>query len=137
MITMKNLIIALLLASTAACTQETIDLSPKLATKVELSFDTEVVYQEGVKIKITKIEDSRCPKNVTCVWAGMARVFFTITEKSISKDGSIDFESNPVKTTIDVGGQKYNVEVSDVLPYPKDTNETSQKEYKVSLTLSK
>jgi hypothetical protein len=134
---MKNLIIALLLTLIACKKDEAATPLATLATKVDLGFDTELVYQEGVKIKITKVEDSRCPQNVVCVWAGMARIFFTISEKDISKDLSIDFESKPIKTTVDLGGQKYEIEILDVLPYPKNNVEIKQKDYKVSLIVKK
>lgn len=134
---MKNLIAAFLLVF-SACTKEEVEVAQTpLASKVELSFDTELAYQEGVKIKVTKVEDSRCPQGTTCVWAGMAKVFFTISDKGVSKDSSIDFESKSIKTTVDLGGAKYEVEVSDVLPYPKSTTEINQKDYKVSVIVKK
>lgn len=134
---MKNIIVALILAF-SACTKEEIEVAQtSLASKVELSFDTELAYQEGVKIKVTKVEDSRCPQGTTCVWEGMAKVFFSISDKGVSKDSSIDFQSKLVKTTVDLSGVKYEVEVSDVLPYPKNATEINQKDYKVSVTVKK
>ena len=121
-----------------ACTKEDAVITQKpLGTKVELSFDTELTYQEGVKIKFTKVDDSRCPQSVTCVWAGMAKVFFRITDKGVSKDSSVDFDSKSIKTIIDLSGVKYEVEISDVLPFPKNTTEINQKDYKVSITVRK
>lgn len=134
---MKNIIAAFLLVF-SACTKDEVEVAQTpLASKVELSFDTELVYQEGVKIKVTKVEDSRCPQGTTCIWAGMAKVFFTITDKGVSRDASVDFESKPIKTTVELGGTKYEVEVSEVLPYPKNISEINQKDYKVSVTVKK
>ena len=134
---MKNIIVAFFLVF-SACTKEEVEVAQKpLASKVELSFDTELTYQEGVKIKVTKVEDSRCPQGTTCVWEGMAKIFFTISDKGISKDSSIDFESKLVKTIVDLGGVKYEVEVSDVFPYPKNATTINQKDYKVSVTVKK
>lgn len=134
---MKNIIVALLLSLTACSLQETPTPEKTSASQVELSVNTEVVFQEGVKIKITKIEDSRCPENTTCVWAGMAKIFFTISANGVSKDSTLDYESKPLKITVDLGGQKFDVEVSNVLPYPKNTTEISQKDYKVNMTVKK
>lgn len=134
---MKNIIIALLLSLTACSLQETPSPEPTLASQIELRVNTEVSFQEGVKIKITKIEDSRCPENTTCVWAGMAKIFFILSANGVSKDSSIDYESKPLKTTVDLGGQKFDVEVSNVLPYPKTTAEINQKDYKISVTVKK
>jgi hypothetical protein len=134
---MKNIIIALLLSLTACSLQETPSPEPTLASQIELRVNTEVTFKEGVKIKVTKIEDSRCPENTTCVWAGMAKIYFTLSANGVSKDSSIDYESKPLKTTVDLGGQKFDVEVSNVLPYPKTTAEINQKDYKVSVTVKK
>ena len=137
---MKIIGLAILLAFTACTKVDTIEPQPVLGTKIEANFGTDFVYQEGLKIKVTKIEDSRCPENVTCVWAGMVRVFFTISANGVSKEASIDFETKntPANTTIELGGQKYNVEISDVLPYPKTaTTEIKQIDYKISLIVKK
>ncbi|MFY7912363.1 MAG: hypothetical protein ACOVO2_22540 [Emticicia sp.] len=134
---MKNIIVALLLSLTACSLQETPTPEPTLASQIELGVNTELSFQEGVKIKITKIEDSRCPENTTCVWAGMAKIYFTISANGVSKDSSIDYEAKPLKTTLDLGGQKFDIEVSNVLPYPKTTTEISQKDYKINITVKK
>ncbi|AFK02888.1 hypothetical protein Emtol_1746 [Emticicia oligotrophica DSM 17448] len=135
---MKYIIIMSFLALVACAKEMGVDDTlPPLASKVELSFDTELTFQEGVKIKVTKVEDSRCPQNTTCIWAGMARVFFTITDKGVSKDSSIDFEAKPINTTVDINGVKYQVEITDVLPYPKNATSINQNDYKVSTTVKK
>lgn len=134
---MKFLTIALLLVFGGCTKVETVLPQPVLGTKLEASVATELVFQEGLSLKVTKIEDSRCPKNVTCVWAGVARVFLTISEKGISKDATIDFESKAIQTSIELGSQKYTIEVSDVLPYPENSGETNQNVYKVVLLVKK
>jgi hypothetical protein len=136
-INMKFLTIALLLVFGGCTKVETVSPQPVLGTKLEASVATELVFQEGLKLKVTKIEDSRCPKNVTCVWAGMARVFFTLSDNAISKDATVDFESKAIQTIVELGSQKYVVEVSDVLPYPQDSGEVSQNVYKVVLLVKK
>jgi len=134
---MKYILASFLLVF-SACTKEEVKVAQtQLASKIELSFDTELTFQGGTKIKITKVEDSRCPQNTTCIWVGMAKVFFTISQKGISKDSSVDFESKPIKTSVDFGAAKYEVEVSDVFPYPKVATEISQKDYKISVTVKK
>jgi hypothetical protein len=49
----------------------------------------------------------------------------------------IDFESKPIKTTVHLGAAKYEVEVSEVLPYPKGATEINQKYYRVSVSVKK
>lgn len=134
---MKNIIVAFFLVF-SACTKEEVEIIQiPLASKAEINFNTEQTYQDGLKINITKVEDSRCPEGTTCVWAGMAKVYFTASNNGISKESSVDFESKPIKTTLDLGGVKYEVEVSDVLPYPNNSIKINQKDYKVSVTVKK
>ena len=37
---------------------------------VTLQFDQQLILQSGYRIDWREVSDSRCPKNVTCVWAG-------------------------------------------------------------------
>lgn len=134
---MKFLTIALVLVFSACTKVDTITAKPVLGSTVKASVNYEIVFQEGLKIEVTKIEDSRCPKNVTCVWAGMAKVFFKLSDNGISKEATIDFESKNNQTNFELGSQKYIIEVSDVLPYPENSGEISQKDYKVVLLVKK
>jgi hypothetical protein len=136
---MKKLLIVLML--TGACTKENTTLPmASLGNKIEVKFDNEVNYKEGIKAKITKIEDSRCPKSVTCVWQGSVRVYLTLTDSNVSKETVLEFladNSKPAITTVELGSQKYSVEILDILPYPENTFEIKLADYKVSMTVKK
>jgi len=69
--------------------------------------------------------DSRCPKNVQCVWAGNARVGFTLSTSSASqKDTLCIGDCNAAKSTkgsvdtLTLGTNRYQVTLLDVTPYP-------------------
>ncbi len=70
---MKNSLLAIIiLFSTFAFGQEDSTETPKIGVKVPQG---ETVVMKGVSIKFLEvIEDSRCPKYVTCIWAGRAIV---------------------------------------------------------------
>lgn len=75
---MKNLLFIIFLLFTLFLkAQETTTASPPvIVAKVSLG---ETVVFKDVSITFTKlIEDSRCPSDVTCVWAGQAVVLATI-----------------------------------------------------------
>lgn len=138
-IKMKKLLVFFML--TGACTKEdsTVPMI-SLGNKIEAYYESEVAYQEGIKVKITKIEDSRCPKSVTCVWQGSVKIYLTLTESNVSKDIILDFladNSKPATTTVELGSQKFSVEILDVLPYPENTSEIKLADYKVSMTVKK
>ncbi len=78
------------------------------------------------------IEDSRCPTNVNCIWAGRAKVLVTVTEKgkeAVQKEvilGETKPGENADKTIFQSNGQTFMV--SELKPYPKDSN-NEVKEY--------
>jgi len=58
--------------------EETVE-SPKIAIKIPLG---ETITIENHTIKFVEVlEDSRCPENTTCIWAGRARVLVEFSEK--------------------------------------------------------
>ncbi len=69
---MKNSLLAvLILFSAFAFGQEDSAETPKIAVKVPKG---ETVVLKGVSIKFLEVlEDSRCPKDVNCIWAGRAQ----------------------------------------------------------------
>jgi hypothetical protein len=95
------------------------------------------IASESMEIKFIGVtEDSRCPKNVTCIWAGKVSCDIEIT-----KDGS----TNPITWTDTAGSgssdgstyQNYKI-VFSVSPYPDKAEETIAKgDYRLSLTVAK
>ena len=85
--------------------------------------------QNGVKLTITNVQESRCPSDVTCVWEGEAKVeieFISPFEETIelsTYDDLIDTVSN------------YSIELLDVLPYPVSTHTTELDDYTVILKI--
>ncbi|MFK5982058.1 MAG: hypothetical protein QM499_04010 [Flavobacteriaceae bacterium] len=52
---------------------------PKITIKIALG---ETITIEHNQVKFVKVlEDSRCPKGVTCIWAGRAKVLVEINEE--------------------------------------------------------
>jgi hypothetical protein len=136
---MKNLLIILTLM--VACTKEDSAVPTiTLGNKIEATYDTEVAYQEGIKVKITKIEDSRCPKNVTCVWMGSVKINLTISNLNTSQEVMMEVMgdySKPTPANVQFGNQWYVIDISQVLPYPENTTEIMLKDYKITLTVKK
>lgn len=136
---MKKLLIVLMFSW--ACTKEDTTLpTVSFGSKIEVKYGNEVIFKEGIHAKITKIEDSRCPKSVTCVWQGSVRVFLTLSDSNVSKQTILEFladNSKPAITTVELDSQKYSIEILDVLPYPQNTDEIKLADFKVSMTVKK
>ena len=83
------------------------------------------------------ISDSRCPKKVTCIWAGEAKVLVEIYE-----NGKF-LENRIISTTVgnsiqqfSAAGILYNISGIDLLPYPEVQSKKIKPEYTLRLSLS-
>ena len=76
---------------------------------------------------ISKIEDSRCPINVECVWAGNAVVHL---EFDNNVDTSITYQANLANKLVLLG---YEFSVDSITPYPVEP--TDDGPYKVYMTI--
>lgn len=94
-----------------------------------------VIIQEKLTIKFKSVEeDSRCPIDAVCVWAGNAAVSLEL--KDSQQDGQI--------VTLNTYLEPQNIEFSNLIlalkelkPYPKTNEIINPKDYIVNLTVKK
>ena len=123
------------------------DANPKRVTEVvrldhpfEIRADGQVTVKgEKLRIKFEAVEqDSRCPADVTCVWAGNAvvRLELTINGRD-SKTVSLNTARSPSLVT-ETHYRNYKVSLVGLKPYPKrSTQKIAPADYKVTLVVSK
>jgi hypothetical protein len=126
--------ILLLLASCAVTPGE---VKADLGQEFSLSIGQSVVITgENLEIKFQEVvEDSRCPKDVTCVWAGRVSCVVEITE-----DGSLyrmvltqpGLTDQYVEETYKEYQLTFKVE-----PYPEVDTEIPSSDYRLLLSVSK
>jgi D-arabinose 5-phosphate isomerase GutQ len=104
---------------------------------------------ENKSIQFKKvITDSRCPKDVTCIWAGEAKVLIAIMEngkqveeKIITLTGGADITSlaNGKDFTLSFSDSKehYSLNALNLYPYPTSTHKIKDSEYCLFIQLSK
>jgi hypothetical protein len=94
-----------------------------------------LIKSEGLNINFQEVaEDSRCPENVKCVWAGNAKVVLTL-----SKAGR-PAETVNLNTGLDprqISYQGYDIKLVDVSPHRKTDAPVSKKDYAVTLIVTK
>lgn len=83
------------------------------------------------------ISDSRCPKNVTCIWAGEAKVLVELFENGKfleermllvnSKNSSLSFLSEAVA---------YSISGIDLMPYPTVQSKNTEPAYSLKMRVS-
>ena len=75
---------------------------------------------------VSLIEDSRCPKDVNCVWAGNAKIEVLITDKNGGSKKAV------MNTTTGQLGDQYNgyaIYLTSLTPIPKSGKTIRQRNY--------
>lgn len=97
-------------------------------------------YQMNVTFKGIS-EDSRCPKDVNCIWAGVAvaevEVMGTATRPMTLSLASLDNKGRNYHQSADFNG--YTITLTEVNPYPASAEGTKKLKgkYKIGLTIKK
>ncbi|WP_449401264.1 hypothetical protein [Chryseobacterium wanjuense] len=97
-------------------------------------------YQMNVTFKGIS-EDSRCPKDVTCIWAGVAvaqvEVMGTTTRPMTLNLASMNNKGRNYSKSAEFNG--YTISLADVQPYPGATEGTKalNGKYKIGITIKK
>ena len=123
---MKPLIFVItLLFSVGLFAQDTVETAvntPKIITKLPINKTAKV---SGVDIKfLSVVSDSRCPKNVNCIWAGEVIVLVEVQQKSqkaIEKTITIGFKRIPEGNETDIifEDKYFTIKAINVSPYPE------------------
>jgi hypothetical protein len=80
---MKKVITGLLFLMLAAGAMPAV---AKRADDVEVQINKQVTAADGLKIAFVElVEDSRCPTDVDCIWAGNAKIKVRVTKNGRSK----------------------------------------------------
>jgi len=90
---------------------------------------------EGLKIEFDSVtEDSRCPKGVTCVWAGNAKILLKVYKESgKAADLELNTNINP-KTSRYL---EYELNLKELKPYPESNAAIKSSDYEVTLKVHK
>jgi hypothetical protein len=93
---------------------------------------------QSLRIRFAEVkEDSRCPADVTCVWAGNAAV---LLEVSIRGRGSksLTLNTNSRSSLVDENPYRgYKVKLVELNPYPRSNRSIAAGDYIVTLLVSK
>lgn len=79
------------------------------------------------------ISDSRCPRQVTCIWPGEAKVLVGITQngKYTEKEIVISGTGTPF---LDI--QNFDIDVFKLTPYPETAKKIAPAEYQINYSIS-
>ena len=140
---MKKLILFFLLSSVVSMLSSCVatnDAEPntsfKLIDSAILQFqDTFFNNEENFQITFDSVlEDSRCPVNAVCKWAGNAKIGFTIANEENKASFTLNTHSGrfPRDTTL-LG---YKISLLDVMPQPHTDSTFTQNDYSATIVIS-
>lgn len=97
----------------------------------ELSLGEKVtVGRDNASVEfIDVLEDSRCPSNVTCVWAGNGKVQLRFDNKDIQLNTYLDLQ--------EVSLEDVNIQLLSLDPYPEYPHQFEKEDYKIRLLITK
>ena len=131
------LAVLLLLLLLAACGGEAGEVKANLGQEFSLSIgQTASIQDEALKLKFLEvISDSRCPKDVTCVWQGQASCLVEITYlESLYKVTLVQPGLPEEPSQIDF--KEYVIKF-DLTPYPEAGKEIKKNDYQLQLVVTR
>lgn len=126
---LKILILGVLVSTTLVA-QESQMTPPVIVAKIALA---ETVLFENTSIIFKRvIEDSRCPSDVTCVWAGQAKVLVAIKSNNTTSEKELIFHGTNFggknENTLFISETKKYIGYR-LSPYPETTITNNQQSY--------
>lgn len=111
--------------------------APRLGRPFKLNEGRQVTLQK-LRIKFAPVtQDSRCPSDVACVWAGNAAVRLEVrTNRNNGKSLTLNTGHGPSLAN-DAQYQGYDLKLVDLSPYPRSDRKIAAGDYVVTLLVSK
>ena len=90
------------------------------ASSISLAAQESAQLPAGVTVRIDSIQDSRCPANAMCIWAGRVEVTVLLSKNTDSQSVSLILQAGQQLDTAQVtlGTATYKVVLQSVSPYP-------------------
>ena len=108
-----------------------------LEEQYSLNFEkTAIDSPVDIKVKFVKVtEDSRCPSDVVCIWAGQVSVLINVNDNGKDLgDIKLTLGANKDDAVKDIG--EYYLKLIEVKPYPISTKRIEPSEYIATLVVS-
>ena len=83
--------------------------------------------RDKIEATVTQVMDSRCPVDVTCVWAGRVNVMLQFDPTFV-----LNLEKGKLVDTV-YGGRHYSFNVLDVTPYPNSKSPAKESDRRITL----
>ncbi len=128
----KLLLLLVIVVLVVACHRVTDLNGPGLGEKFTVKFGQQVLIRsEVLTVKLDSVtDDSRCPKNSECFWAGNARIVLEVNGKS---NLALNTYLEPKEAVF----RNYHFKLVDLKPYPDATSKIKLNDYAAELIVTK
>lgn len=113
----KSLLLCLMVL-VVSCKKNNVHFNHKLQVFKDEAFKLE----NDLSIKLNTINDSRCPKNALCIWAGNVVVNLSLLKndkEAVQQDLCLGCDPNSDTKIFNVDGKNYQIQLLEVNPYPE------------------
>lgn len=144
----KIAVLALVAAMFVQCSKDDTQPATKFNETITLKVGQSTSLPESspeLTLKLNDAQDSRCPKDVLCIWAGNAVAKLTLSDKQSSKNvelwlgdykgaaGTPGTYKTADSTDVTLGGKSLRLILKEIGPYPQTNNANQVKEAKLVL----
>lgn len=114
-----------------SCQNSTTPLNPAVGETFEIKFgESATIQSEQIQVTFEElIEDSRCPEDVVCVWAGNAKIIIQVDDQEVS----LNTYSNPKYAEL----SEYNIKLISLNPYPRQDTVIEKENYSAEILVTK
>ena len=128
---MKTLFLAMILTFIFGGIFET-----EAQTRVKVAVDKQkTVTKDRLKIKfMSLVEDSRCPTDANCIWAGNAKIKIRVTDFR-GRVENFELNTNGQPQSADFAG--WHITLENLTPHPKTNVRINRKGYIATLSVSR
>lgn len=92
---------------------------------------------DGLTIEFSAVlEDSRCPRQVDCVWAGQARLVIDVWLTGVEPT-TFELNTNPASNQAVISYDEYQIQLQSLDPYPETVEKIRLEEYRATFEVSK
>ena len=131
----RSVFFAVLLLTFASITAQPGESGIVLDQEFKLKIGESAKASEGLRIEFDSVtEDSRCPKGVTCVWAGNAKILLKV-KRDAGKAADVELNTNINPRTSRY--LEYELSLKELKPYPESNATIKSSDYEVTLTVHK
>ncbi len=109
---------------------------PRIGREFKVKALHEVTLKsESLRIKLVEVkDDSRCPSDVTCVWAGTATAR---VEVSFRGKGHKSLTLSLMNNSAPVEYRNYKISMTGLSPYPRSDRKIAPRDYEATLLVTK